>query len=213
MEQVPEGFTFRKEAVWAGLEAQRQPKRRRRIAIGWWAAAAVVLLLIGMATLGERSVSRPVEQPVVQLPEERSGPERTPVQAAQPAVAPKPQPAYATVTRKKAPLPQQMVNPVLIDTMTSTVPALTQAPVVDSTAALEAQPVTVKNTKGRKPRFPVAHVNELGAPQVPVRDAVSPKKNTAFLLKPRQTTLEYGSAEETLPLRRRKSILPISSSQ
>lgn len=212
MEQVPEGFTFRREAVWAGLEAQLQPKRKRRIAMGWWAAAAVVLILIGMVTLREKKAAVPDEQPLVQHPGESSRPERIPDQAAQPAVAPQPQPPAATVTRKTAPLPQQMVDPVLVDTITSNAPAMVQAPTVDSTAIAEVAPATVK-TKGRKPRFPVAHVNELGTPQVPVRDAVSPKKNTAFLLKPQQTTIEYGSVEETLPARRRKSILPISSSQ
>ncbi len=212
MEQVPEGFTFRKEAVWAGLEAQLQPERKRPVMVWWWAAAAVVLILAGMALVRQPKASLPVATGLVVQP---NVPERNAIPPAneRPIVVHPTKPVTGIVTSKAGPVHTQRPPSAVPDTMVLTVPATVQAPNGDSMVAVQAAPVTENKAAQKKPRFPVAHVNELGGPPPQVPAAALPKSHTAFLLKPQQTTIEYGETDESLPARRRKSILPISSSQ
>ncbi|NII28357.1 hypothetical protein HB364_24960 [Pseudoflavitalea sp. X16] len=168
--QVPDSFRFRQALVWEQVETRLKEKQKKRKPMGWLygAAAAVLLLLAGWWWLNDKKVEPPVSEKKMPVSNQSSTtigrdttqkailPE-TPVQQSANTVVKRPGAAHTTTG-----------NPVKQDSMVVELISANKAmaAVTDSNnQQLTAMPLAVDSllvTKTvRKPRFGIAHINEL----------------------------------------------------
>lgn len=168
LEQVPDSFRFRQALVWEQVETRLEEKKRKPVGWLYGATAAVLLLLAGWWWLNDKKVEPPVSEKKMPVSNQST---TTGLDTTQKVILPETpvqQQSANTVVKRPGAAHTTTGNPVKQDSMVvehmSTNKAM--AAVTDSNNhQLTAMPLAIDSllvTKTvRKPRFGIAHINEL----------------------------------------------------
>jgi hypothetical protein len=212
MNSIPQGFRFDSDQTWQKLDAEMHGKPKRKL-IFWLPAAVLLSAVIGgtvyfqvksshpnkdtrVTTLhpSKQQKQTPVEKEIVQLtnakhiPVLKSAEQRQRIPFEEKEIAQDTLVAFPAVTQ---------VSNVLQDNLKDTVVAVASSV--------------------QKPRFKIAHVNELDVPVTTLPS--SPKANTVLLIRKTNSTPEYNESssveEKVIAYKKQKTLIAslINSSQ